>query len=101
MNEIPANQNAAGTEMPIPKPDSGSLNIIAASGADPVRMQNRIWGSPSAFLASSFDPVSCANPLSWVVLGTSLTSVIQPPPSDRLADPAERAQVTTTCAANP
>src|SRR3972149_2805825 len=26
-------QKAAGTEMPTPRPDSGSLNIIAASGA--------------------------------------------------------------------
>src|SRR5262245_9079426 len=58
VNETVAIMKAAGTEMPMPRPESGSLNIIAASGADPVTMQNRICGSPSAFRASSVDPVT-------------------------------------------
>jgi hypothetical protein len=57
VNETVASQKAAGTEMPTPKPESGSLNIIAASGADPVTMQKRICGRPSAFRASSVEPV--------------------------------------------
>src|SRR5262245_38951098 len=58
VNETVAIMKAAGTEMPMPRPESGSLNIIAASGAEPVTMQNRICGSPSAFRASSVDPVT-------------------------------------------
>src|SRR5579859_5281001 len=80
MNEIPAIQNAAGTETPIPRPDSGSLNIIAASGADPVTMQNRICGRPSAFLASSVDPVSRPRTPSCggcCCSGTLMTSAIE------------------------
>src|SRR4029453_1890625 len=57
VNETVAIMKAAGTEMPIPRPDSGSLNIIAASGAEPVTMQNRIWGSPGGCRASSVAPV--------------------------------------------
>ena len=62
MNETVASQKAAGTEMPMPRPDSGSLNIIAASGAEPVTMQNRTCGSPSAFRASSLEPVTPIRP---------------------------------------
>src|SRR6266849_6235922 len=65
--------------MPIPRPDSGSLNIIAASGADPVTMQKRIWGSPSAFRASSVEPVSRPAPSGLVA---APVASMQPPFSD-------------------
>src|SRR5690349_5346971 len=65
-----ATQNADGTEMPIPRPDRGLLNIMAARGADPVTMQNKIWGSPSAFRASSSDPASRERLGSWLTVST-------------------------------
>ena len=77
MNDSVAIQKAEGTEIPIPRPDSGSLNIIAASGADPVTMQKRIWGSPSAFRASSVEPVSRPAPTGSVV--GALVASMQPP----------------------
>src|SRR5579862_607777 len=79
MKENPANQNAAGTAMPIPEPDSGSLNIIAASGADPVTMQNRSCGSPSAFRASSVDPVRREPKPPSVASGAPTVSVMPTP----------------------
>src|ERR1700685_850598 len=76
MKENPANQKAAGPAMPSPDPDSGSLNIIAASGADPVTMQNRSWGSPSALRASSVEPVRRPRPPSAGVVGALVTSAM-------------------------
>src|SRR5215207_9770445 len=75
VNETVASQKAAGTEIPTPRPDSGSLNIIAARGAEPVTMQNKTWGSPRAFRASSVEPV-----ISRPAPGTgALVASMQPP----------------------
>ena len=55
VSAIVATRNAAGTAYPPPETATGTLNIIAASGAAPVTMQNRTAGRPSASRASSFD----------------------------------------------
>ena len=53
--------NAAGTAYPPPDTATGTLNIIAASGAAPVTMQNNTWGNPSAFFARSADSLIGSN----------------------------------------
>ena len=70
--------NAAGTAYPPPDTATGTLNIIAASGAAPVTMQNSTWGNPSAFLARPPD--------SWTGVtadGASVTGLMRPPATGR------------------
>src|SRR3954453_11251940 len=54
VNATVAMMKAAGTAYPPPDTATGTLNIIAASGAAPVTMQNNTAGRPSASRASSW-----------------------------------------------
>src|SRR4051794_39842083 len=68
---------AAGTAYPPPETATGTLNIIAASGAAPVTMQNSTWGNPSALFARPPD--------SWTGVtadGASVTGLMRPPAAD-------------------
>src|SRR4051794_31890733 len=81
---------AAGTAYPPPETATGTLNIIAASGAAPVTMQNNTWGNPNALFASPPDSLTGVT-----ADGASVTGLMRPPAADD-GPPREQPASTNT-----